>query len=300
MTYPTWAPPLLVAMHKHASVVDDEAASVATPSGVPPLFLDAKSRETLLRALVTDQRMADVWLSLAGWSDEFKARLPKPQADEIPDELLEMPDSGKLKLSLQTNQLMKRSQPGSLYRACEAALCSWERIPKWTRTEEREHYRNIAEHAENLASLLCDIRWCNSGSRMQSIVDFTDASHFEGLASAFDLDSDPDLARLGGAGDYVRFWVSDALPDLTELLLKMSAEARKREKDPRALGQPNSPRAKLRFFQEHVSAYFSGAYGRPLNKQVADVCSAVFGCDVTEENVRKLVRYRQRLIGSGA
>jgi hypothetical protein len=259
-----------------------------------------RERLKLTEALILNQNMKDVWASLDRRRKQYDERLPKPFVDPPLPHRLEGPEMmasmANIEAKRKAAEAALRSPALRLLDACDSALQGFEVQPKLDTASAKAHYRRIAQHSEALADLLPRTHW-------QHVRDYLDIgaqalypSSVKSMAAMLRLNADSVLHKFfEEAPDDWILGASDPWANLPAFLRRLATLASERAKYPsKIVAQLNSPGAKLRYFQIETSRHFMRAYGQPLHKQVADIASAVFSVNLSAENVRKLITYRER------
>lgn len=89
---------------------------------------------------------------------------------------------------------------------------------------------------------------------------------------------------------YLEFLLSENLPTIPKLLLKLHDRAKEHAEEPVGIPQPNAAGAEVHHFIRILSRYFLQSYGLPLHANVAAITTAVFKSDIEEDKVRALLR----------
>ncbi len=314
IVYPPWAPPVLVQIHQEL-LAELAQLSAADSAALAKLrirvknnvgFLTVQERLKLTEALILNQNMKGVWASLDRRRSEFERLLPKALKDASPPIPLEGTLQKKafiaeIQAKRDAAEAILRSPAAQLLGACEHVYLTFGFLPKIDTSSMKDHFRQIAKHSEALANLLPSAHWHS----VQRYMDVMESLYFLESKSVSNIESMADMLRLKADSVFQKFFAkspgeffpraTDPWSNLPGFLKRLSELARKLEKSPpKMMTQPNSPNAKLRYFQLELSRYFVRAYGQPLHKQVADIASAVFSVSISAENVRKLINYRER------
>lgn len=294
--YASWAPRILVSMHKsklanyHEDIIDAKTI---------------KNHIDLLAALTTHDSMQGVWGELKKKKNlhRFKSNSKVNETqDQWPIVFFDAPTGFVYEgPSDKTNEFNDRSQAVSLYSACCAAKYRYQMAPRWTKREAVKKYGDIEKHADALASLLLELGYRPDGSKIRheldSIVDYieddyiSESSFYDSMKELF---QGVDSNYLDSPVLYYRFAIDDAVPPLSWVLKRLSEKAKINKVTSEALSQPNAKNADQIFFQQYLSDYFLEFYGLKFHGLVADITNSIYGTDVSEDNVRMLIKSRRR------
>ena len=174
----------------------------------------------------------------------------------------------------------------NLFGACVEIENNWINLPQRTRAQAREMYSSIAALSNQLIELLLEV----SSRDLLDVTSFIE--HARRKAFIDSLEGDGHDIWYGFDG-YLDHLLGELVEPIPGLLLKLQKRALEHAQQPVAVSQPNSRNAKINYFIQALSDYFTRSYGQPLHAHVAAVVNAVLGANADEDRVRALLRARK-------
>lgn len=286
--YPDWAPSSLVNIHRHMgqrrpsglgpdalieylkkdrNYISDDAFERLLYRRLPIIELPLDQRINLLRKILTDERMRNVWENLS-----------KRNSDE--------------------------SKWARFWFACESAITGWKGDLQLSGKKREEYFREIHAHAIKLSELIEDTKEFQLYSvdklidikMINYLLNLIDAIPPDGFGEAVESGSDKFGASLDYSADfldYVKFTLSDILPSVHAILSDIAVKALEYGKTKPMVGKPNSENAELTYFIRRLSEHMQKEYGQPLHELVATTAYVVFEKNnIDATYVRKITNLR--------
>lgn len=275
MQYPNWAPDVLVNFHKLCAekpesihnpdeqiehlkkkpecshFTDEDWASVRRYLDRALPLSDQESKE-LLGRLLTDQRMKDVWKTLA-----------KRQ---------------------KSNEYCY-----NFWDACVTAIRGWRNSQKLTTKERQTFLAELGEHARDLRRMFFasdQFYFYQTGDLIDDketdwLIDTLEIKPTEKMG----LDSSDELRG------YVHFMLGAVVPSVVDILSDIESKTVELLNEEVLVKKPNSKKAPIHYFVRRLSEYLRKGYGQPLHDVVAATASVVFdGQSIDSDQVRKLLK----------
>lgn len=279
MKYPSWAPRVLV--HEHIKLLDagmpqtlaDEIIQARKKNEgdnlpnetekkirqqlerVPFASLPVHEKKELLKRMVTDERMKDVWKSLEKRvKDKFEYR--------------------------------------AFWNKCEQGVLGWRGTKKkWTQSEFTRHMQSVHEAVIHLSKLLYDA----PDFEYFSLIHLIDDEKLESLLDALNIDIPTETLKYNafdeeGYCSYVRYSLNNSLPRLDEIFSDISIKALEHSQKSVIVKKPNAKNADIHYFVRTLSGYLTKKYGQPLHQVVATTTTVIFDRqEIDADLVRRLV-----------
>lgn len=262
MKYPKWAPEPLIKLHQ---------LRLSKPS---PLIA---RRQTPQQQAISENKMSRYSLSL-----------PKNESNLLLKKLITNSDMEKV-----WKNMSKRISDDIGYRhffyRCEKAIVLAKTTPKWTPAERKKHFHQIYETAWKLFDLMNETPEFDRFSiaelmdevNTKRLLERLNSKNIEHVDNNRNTNHDDSV-------DYATFILSEFIPHIGIVILKIAEKAARFEFEEPILKKPNSENAELNVFIKSLTQYFRTEYGQPLYDTVATTSSVIFGKNVDPDLVRHI------------